>query len=243
VIVRVEDHDRIRCRPEYETAMLEDMAWLGFITTDVPFVRQSDRNVVYERALSRLRDAGHVYVCDCSRADIRRRQQQGGAGEDERYDGYCRTRARSEGAGRGLRVALGSGTETFNDLLLGAVTDQADRFGDLLLRDRDGHWTYHLAVVADDREQGIDLIVRGDDLQPSTAPQIRLAKLLGRVDAPTYLHHPLVLKPAGEKLSKASGDTGIREMRARGESAEAVIARAATAVGFTASSIAERIRR
>src|SRR6187431_3268446 len=94
ILLRIEDHDRVRCRPEYEKAILEDLAWLGFIAPEAPFVRQSDRNDLYRASLDRLRRHAHVYACDCSRADIRRRSASG-AGED-RYDGYCRTRGLDE---------------------------------------------------------------------------------------------------------------------------------------------------
>jgi glutamyl-tRNA synthetase/glutamyl-Q tRNA(Asp) synthetase len=86
-----------------------------------------------------------------------------------------------------------------------------------------GNWTYQFAVTVDDMDQGIDLVIRGEDLLSSTGRQLRLARLLGRARVPLFLHHPLILKPGGEKLSKASGDTGVREMRAAGMNAEAIL--------------------
>jgi glutamyl-tRNA synthetase/glutamyl-Q tRNA(Asp) synthetase len=91
------------------------------------------------------------------------------------------------------------------------------------VRDRLGNWTYQFAVTVDDMDQGIDLVVRGEDLLASTGRQLRLARMLGRAAMPLYLHHPLILKPGGEKLSKASGDTGVRELRAAGMTAEEVM--------------------
>ena len=135
--------------------------------------------------------------------------------------------------GRGLRVAIDPGPETFVDALLGAVRQSpADDCGDLLLRDRDGHWTYQFAVTVDDLREGITLVIRGADLVSSTGRQMRLARMLGRTTPPLFLHHPLILKPSGEKLSKSSGDTGVRELRAAGLSAAEVIGRAAAAVGL-----------
>jgi glutamyl-tRNA synthetase/glutamyl-Q tRNA(Asp) synthetase len=104
--------------------------------------------------------------------------------------------------------------------------------GDLLLRDRDGHWTYQFAVTVDDSRDAITLVIRGADLLSSTGRQLRLARMLGRTRPPVFLHHPLILKPSREKLSKSNGDTGVRELRAAGVAAADVIGRAAAAVGL-----------
>ena len=225
VLLRVEDHDRIRCRPEYEKALLEDLDWLGF-SADAgrdPLLRQSDEPDAYERALEQLRRTATVYVCDCSRKDI------GG----DRYTGRCRTRGLKDGRGRGLRVAIAPGVERFDDLVLGPQEQiPADECGDLLLRDRDGHWTYQFAVTVDDCRQHITDVIRGADLLSSTGRQIRLARMLGRADPPRFLHHPLVLKKQGVKLSKSDRDTGVRDLRRMGLTAAEVIGRAAAAVGL-----------
>jgi glutamyl-tRNA synthetase/glutamyl-Q tRNA(Asp) synthetase len=106
--------------------------------------------------------------------------------------------------------------------------------GDLPIRDRRGNWTYGFCVVVDDLRQEIDLIVRGADLLEATATQMRLARILGRASPPTFLHHPLVRRPDGSKLSKSGGDTGVRELRAAGVSAAEVLERAANATGLAA---------
>ena len=134
----------------------------------------------------------------------------------------------------GLRVALGSGEETWDDLRLGPRRDDADREGDVLVRDRHGNWTYPFCVVVDDLRQGIDLVVRGEDLLDATARQIRLGRLLGRDRPPAFYHHPLIRKPGGAKLSKSDGDTGVRELRARGLAPARVLGEAAAAVGLIA---------
>ena len=108
----------------------------------------------------------------------------------------------------------------------------AEQCGDLLLQDRDGNWTYQFAVTVDDMNDGVDLVIRGMDLLSSTGRQIKLARMLGRTAPPDFYHHPLIIGPDGEKLSKASGDTGVRELRAAGEPPAAVIGRAAAAVGL-----------
>ena len=232
VLLRLEDHDRIRCRAEYERALFEDVDWLGFAPDAgrEPLLRQSDADDAYLDALAHLRRRFHVYACACSRKELRERQ---GEDLDERYDGYCRDRDVPEGPGTGLRVALGQGDESWEDLRLGPMTQTpADQCGDLLLRDRDGNWTYQFAATVDDYRQQITLVIRGEDLLWSTGRQLRLARMLGRREMPEYLHHPLILKPSGEKLSKSSDDTGVRELRASGIAAAEVLGRAAYAAGL-----------
>jgi glutamyl/glutaminyl-tRNA synthetase len=125
--------------------------------------------------------------------------------------------------------------ERFTDPLLGEQEQTPSlQCGDLLLRDRHGNWTYQFAVVVDDLRQGVDLVVRGADLLSSTGRQIALGRILGRDDPPVYLHHPLLHRPDGAKLSKAAGDTGIRELRAAGVPASEVLGRAAGAAGISA---------
>jgi glutamyl-Q tRNA(Asp) synthetase len=225
VQLRIEDHDRLRSRPGFEAALLEDLAWLGFAAASGrhPLQRQSDRADRYTAALARLRHNHHVYACDCSRKQI------GG----ERYGGRCRDRNLPEADGYGLRVAIGPGAEPFADLLLGPLQDTPqNQCGDLLLRDRDGHWTYQFAVTVDDMVDGVTLVIRGLDLVTSTGRQVRLARMLGRERAAQYAHHPLIVGADGAKLSKSRGDTGIRELRRSGSSAADVIGRAAAAVGL-----------
>jgi glutamyl-Q tRNA(Asp) synthetase len=221
VLLRIEDHDRQRSRPEYDLALVDDLAWLGFEAAETS--RQSDRSGMYEDALSRLRDAGLTYACDCSRKQI-------GAG---RYPGTCRDRGLADTAGRGIRVRIDEGEETFDDLLLGRQTQSpADQAGDVLLRDRHGLWTYQFAATVDDDVQGVTHVIRGDDLLDSTGRQIALARLLGRAEAPVFLHHPLIMKSAEQKISKSDGDTGVRELRAAGWSAGRVIGITAALAGL-----------
>jgi glutamyl-tRNA synthetase/glutamyl-Q tRNA(Asp) synthetase len=225
VLLRIEDHDRIRSRPEYEAALLEDLDWLGFVPDDGrdPVARQSDEVAAYQRALDGLRSHYQVYACDCSRRDV----------GSEVYHGRCRERGLRETSGRGLRVRIEPGKERFDDCVLGSLHQApADQCGDMLVKDRDGHWTYQFAVTVDDARQDITLVIRGMDLLSSTGRQIRLARMLGRRDPPHFLHHPLIIGPGGEKLSKSRHDTGVRELRRSGLSAADVIGRAAAAVGL-----------
>jgi glutamyl-tRNA synthetase/glutamyl-Q tRNA(Asp) synthetase len=225
VLLRMEDHDGIRCRAEYESSILEDLAWLGFEPDEGlrPLLRQSDHGDVYRDALDRLRRTDHVYVCACSRKHI--------AGE--RYDGFCRDRGLPEESGRGVRVRISEGVETFEDLLLGEIEQEpARQCGDLLLRDRDGNWTYQFAVTVDDMVQGITHVIRGEDLASSTGRQLRLRQMLGGEERPRFAHHPLIRKAGGAKLSKSAADTGVRDLRQSGLTPEEVIGRAAAAVGL-----------
>lgn len=234
VLLRLEDHDRGRCRPGYESAVLDDLDWLGLepdVGATAEFragaspLRQSDAGEAYAAALDGL--GGGVFACDCSRRDLER---EGGDvfNEETRYPGRCRDRGLEPGPGRGLRLRIEPGLERFVDARLGLQEqDPALQCGDLLLRDRQGYWTYQFAVVVDDLRQGVDLVVRGEDLLGSTGRQLLLGRRLGRPAPPVFLHHPLILKASGEKLSKASGDTGIRELRAAGMSPAEVLGRAA----------------
>jgi glutamyl-Q tRNA(Asp) synthetase len=241
VLLRVEDHDRQRSRPEYERAMLDDLEWLGFIPDDPAITqfragpspgRQSDRTAVYQRALALLRDRGLVYACECSRSAVAQ-AAAAADGRELRYPGTCADKALPEGDGRGTRVRLAATTERFDDLVRGPQLQRpADQCGDLLVRDREGNWTYQFAAAVDDFEQGVTLVVRGDDLRSSTGRQIQLARLLGRTAPPRFLHHPLVMKSTSQKLSKADRDSGIRELRANGWRPAAVIGRAAAIAGL-----------
>jgi glutamyl/glutaminyl-tRNA synthetase len=225
VLLRLEDHDRIRCRREYSDACLEDLAWLGF-EPDAglsPLWRQSDRGARYEAALADLVAAGRVYACACSRRDV------GG----ERYARRCRNRGLPLDAGHGLRVRLDDGPETASDVVHGLLVQHpSEQCGDLLVRDRDGHWTYQFAVAVDDIDQGITLVIRGTDLMESTGRQVALMRLLGRTRPPIYLHHPLIYGAGGVKLSKSEFDTGVQDLRARGFSPEEVVGQAAAAMGL-----------
>jgi len=228
VLLRIEDHDRKRCRPAYDAALLEDLEWLGFVADDGP-VRQSDDEGPYAAALDQLRREDAAYGCDCSRstfekwADDHARRWHGPG-----CPGGCRDRALD---GPVLRVALGGGSEAWMDLLVGPCTDEVAADGDVPIRDRDGNWTYAFSVVVDDLRQGVDLVVRGRDLLAATAVQIRLARRLGRTSPPTFAHHSLLRDADGRRLSKADGATGVRELRTVGMTAQEVIDLAAAAAG------------
>ncbi|MDE3156492.1 MAG: hypothetical protein KGN76_15420 [Acidobacteriota bacterium] len=242
VRLRIEDHDRDRSRPAFEAAILDDLEWLGFLPDEPPIAalragpcaagRQSDRTAIYEAALDRLRRQGLVYACACSRAGIT--AAGGGAGGELRYPGTCADRGLAEGPGLGLRVRLAPSVERFDDLRLGPQEQRPfEQCGDLLVRDRLGCWTYQFAAAVDDLDQGVTLVIRGEDLlASSTGRQIQLARLLGRKQPAAFLHHPLIMKSATQKLSKSDGGTGVRDLRASGRTAAEVIGLAAALVGL-----------
>ena len=244
VILRIEDHDRQRCRPEFEVALLDDLEELGFVPgeplmaalrTGAPSsYRQQDNGAVYAATAAELDSRDLVYACDCSRSTFAawtaaRGQPWSGPG----CPGGC--------AGRGLardaadvawRVMLGDGIESWADLALGSQSGMPSRTGDLAIRDRRGNWTYGFCVVVDDMRHGIDLVIRGEDLLEATPAQIRLGRLLGRAVPPRFLHHPLVRRPDGRKLSKADGATGVRDMIRAGYTAGDLLERASSAIAL-----------
>ncbi len=231
VLLRIEDHDRQRCRPGYDAALLEDLAGLGF-TPDLGPVRQSDPDSqdAYAAALARLQAEDLVYGCACTRTTFRgRADEHGRAWSGPGCPGSCRERGLG---GPVLRVALGGGSETWMDGLVGPCSDEVAPAGDMPIRDRHGNWTYGFCVVVDDLRQGVDVVVRGRDLLHATPAQIRLARLLGRASPPVFLHHRLIRRPDGSKLSKSSGDMGVRDLRAAGVSSADMIGRATAATGF-----------
>jgi glutamyl-Q tRNA(Asp) synthetase len=250
VILRIEDHDRQRSRPGYEAAILEDLERLGLVPDLPPMAafgtgrtpyRQSDQDGVYREALDRLRAAGLVYACACSRTtfaawEAERGRPWSGIG----CPGGCRELGLDEGPAStggpapGLRVAVGAGPERWLDLLEGPLADDPAAGGDLLVRDRVGNWTYAFCVVVDDARHGVDLVIRGRDLLDATPVQIRLARLLGRDTPPAFLHHPLVRRVSGRKLSKADNDTAVRSMLDAGAAPAALLGRAARLAGLRA---------
>lgn len=243
VILRIEDHDRSRCRTEYEQSVLDDLDWLGFeadIASTASYrspdptraFRQSDRQHLYAEALAALDARGLVYACRCTRREIANRVPHV-AGEEPRYPGTCRQRGVDASETTARRVIIDPGVESFDDLRLGVMSDDPSvQCGDVLVRDRAGSWTYQFAVTVDDWRQEVSVVVRGEDLLRSTARQIRLSRLLGRRASPVYVHHPLLVHPDGVKLSKANGDTALRERRIAGARPEELIGEAAFLSGL-----------
>jgi glutamyl-tRNA synthetase/glutamyl-Q tRNA(Asp) synthetase len=230
VDIRIEDHDRQRCRPEYQQDLRVDLNWLGLAPIHGgTWSIQSKQNDRYSAAFERLRQQGVIYACRCSRKAI---ELEPGAAEG-RYPGRCRELGLPETEETSLRVRLPDATVSFHDARHGWQAHYPLRqCGDFVIRDRHGNWTYQFAVVVDDLEDGIDWIIRGDDLLSSTGRQLLLAQMLGRKQPLSFYHHPLILNPDGTKLSKSEAATPIGLLREQGVSAVAVLARAAKLCGL-----------
>ena len=247
VILRIEDHDRQRCRPEFEAALLDDLEALGF-APDEPSIaelrdgrpssyRQSDNGRTYATAVALLDAKGLVYACDCTRSTFAARAARRGVRwSGPGCPGGCAERHLSrDEPGLTWRLAMGGTDEAWTDLALGPQSGPATTAGDLPVRDRHGNWTYALCVVVDDLRHQIDLVIRGEDLLEATPAQVRLGRLLGRGEPPRFLHHPVIRRPDGRKLSKADGATSVRELLAAGSGSTELLARAGAAIGLPSS--------
>lgn len=219
-LLRVEDLDRVASRPELERAHLADLRAVG-IDWDGPVLRQSSRFPRYDAAIEVLEAAGLTYHCYCSRREIHdaARAPHGHLPEGA-YPGTCRglsgdERAERERSGRrpALRLRAAGTVVQFHDRLHGLQHGEVD---DFVLRRSDGAPAYNLAVVIDDADQGVEEVVRGDDLLPTTPRQIHLARLLD-LTVPSHAHVPLVLGPDGRRLAKRHGAVTLADHVARGE--------------------------
>ena len=229
-LLRVEDLDRARAGAE--ELQLRDLAAVG-VDWDGPIVRQTERTSLYEAALARLAEAGLTYECFCTRREIREAPSAPHAPQGA-YPGTCRDLTEAERRRRraerpaAIRLRAGLTEWAVTDALHGRYSGLVD---DFVLRRNDGVMAYNLAVVVDDAEQGIDQVVRGDDLLPSTPRQAYLTGLLG-YRVPQYAHVPLVLNPAGRRLAKRDGAVTLAELAAAGVPAERVAALLLESVGL-----------
>jgi glutamyl/glutaminyl-tRNA synthetase len=200
--------DGPRCRRDLGEAQLRDLAALG-LESDVSVVWQSDRTSAYRAALEALHAADRLYPCICSRKDLQKLASAPHTEDGLRpYPGRARGRA-WEGFDRALRFRVPDGPVPWDDRLLGPQRDDPARLtGDPLLFRRDGCFAYHLAVVVDDGAQGVAEVVRGVDLRPVTATQIRLQEALG-LFRPAYAHLGMVVAPDGSRLGKRGGALGL----------------------------------
>jgi glutamyl-tRNA synthetase len=248
LVMRVEDLDGPRVRPGLEARILEELRWLGLDWDEGPDVggplgpyRQSERGERYAGALDRLREAGLVYPCFCSRAEIAQASQAPHAGDDgPRYPGTCRDLGEAERAARSARrppawrFRVPEGPVDFGDGIHGRCSfDVAATVGDFVVARADGVPSYQLAVVLDDAAMEITDVVRGDDLLPSTSRQILLGRALG-LPLPRYAHVPLVVGEDGERLAKRHGARSLGELRAGGADPAAVVGALAATCGLVA---------
>jgi glutamyl-Q tRNA(Asp) synthetase len=229
-LLRIEDIDRSRCRPEFESGIYEDLGWLG-LSWEKPVRRQSDHLADYGAALDHLAADGFLYPCFCSRkeiaAEIARAPSAPQSGEGPVYPGTCRTLGASERTARiaegkayalRLNVAAGlaaSGPLHWHDLDRGRIDADPGLLGDVVLGRRDAPASYHLAVSVDDHLQGVSLVTRGEDLLPATHIH-RLLQALLKLETPAYRHHRLLANDRGERLAKRDGAQALAALRAAG---------------------------
>ena len=237
VVLRIEDLDTTRSRPELVDACVADLEWLG-LDWDGPALRQSAGIERYAGACRRLLADRAAYACVCSRAEIAAASAPHVEDRETRYPGTCRGRwsspeaALSEtGRHSGLRLVVPEGRVPIDDRVHGTVAFDVDgEVGDFLIRRRDGVFAYQLAVVVDDHAQGVTEVLRGDDLLSSAARQ---AVLLDRLDLPRpdWVHVPLVTAEDGSRLSKRRGDLALTQLREEGVDPRAVVGWAARSAG------------
>jgi glutamyl-Q tRNA(Asp) synthetase len=242
LLLRIEDIDVARCRPEYERAIYEDLAWIGF-KWETPVHRQSEHLAEYARALAALRERGLTYPCFCTRGDILRaiagrpdwpRDPDG----SPLYPGTCRLLNAAESAARlacGERAAWRLDTAKASDLvgalawceydaenLAREIAGEPQQWGDVPVARRDIGTSYHISVVVDDAQQGVSDVVRGKDLYAATSVHRLLQALLG-LPEPRYHHHELITEASGQKLSKSRGSPTLRDLRANGITPEEIV--------------------
>ena len=214
LLLRLEDLDPERCRPEWARGIADDLTWFGLEWDEVTL--QSDAAARHADALDRLAEHGVLYPCECTRAQIR---AHGSPSPDGgiRYPGTCRGRRLPAGGWRRcaepLRAVLPAGRiEIFDESGLDLSQDPGVEMGDPVVRRRDGAIAYHLAGVVDDAAAGVSRVVRGRDLAVTTATQIALQRLLS-LETPVHRHHLLLLEERGGKLAKLHGAVGGAELR------------------------------
>jgi glutamyl-tRNA synthetase len=234
-LVRVEDLDPVTSGVEHEARQLADLAALG-LDWDGPVIRQSARRSRHDELLAALVDRELTYPCYCSRREVREAAAAPHVPPGT-YPGTCRDlppaeRAAREASGRpaALRLRASGSLVTVRDRLHGEVTRPAD---DIVLRRNDGVVAYHLAVVVDDHDQGVEEVVRGDDLLDATPSQANLIDLLG-LPRPSWAHVPLVLGPDGDRLAKRHGAVTLADLVATGLAPDGVRSLLAASLGLAA---------
>ncbi|RKI51763.1 tRNA glutamyl-Q(34) synthetase GluQRS [Corallococcus sp. AB049A] len=229
-LLRIEDLDRARCRPQYLQDLYEDLRWLGLDWDETPLI-QSERDGVYREAQDKLEREGLIYPCFCTRAEIARAASapHGLSDEGPRYPGTCAHLTSAQVAERArtrapaYRFRAREGEVRFVDELMGPYAQDVQALvGDFVVRRNDGVASYQLAVVVDDAASRITHVLRGDDLLPSTPRQLQLYEALG-LSAPAFLHVPLVMGEDGKRLAKRDGAFALAELRARGRPPEHVL--------------------
>lgn len=233
-LLRLEDIDPTRCRPEYAEAIQQDLAWLG-LDWDGPVRVQSRHLPEYRAALDQLATLGLLYPCFCSRTAIARElAAPHGPDGAPLYPGTCRRLSERQRASRiaagerfALRLNMAAASRpglSYYEETEGRIVCHPERFGDIVLARNDAPASYHLCVTHDDAVQGVTHVTRGIDLKPATDVHRLLQALLGWPE-PVYAHHPLLTDAAGRRLAKRDNAATLRSLRAEGTSARAIIER------------------
>jgi glutamyl-Q tRNA(Asp) synthetase len=232
-LLRIENIDATRGRPEFEAAIIEDMAWLG-IAPDGPVRRQSDHIADYAAVLASLRARDLLYPCFCTRAEIARSGLAPHGPDGPVYPGVCARLAPDRAAARIMagephcwrlrtaRALEAVGSLDYEEEGQGRVTCDPLAFGDVVLARKDCPGSYHLCVTHDDWAQGVTLVTRGEELRAATDIHRLLQALMGW-PAPAYAHHALLRDASGAKLSKRDGALSLRRLRADGLRPEDVL--------------------
>ncbi|EPR30508.1 Glutamyl/glutaminyl-tRNA synthetase, class Ic, catalytic domain-containing protein [Alkalidesulfovibrio alkalitolerans DSM 16529] len=246
MILRIEDIDPQRSRPEYIDGLRRDLEWLGLTWDEgpdkggphAPYL-QSERTHLYQRAVDALGERGLIYPCFCTRKELRSLASAPHAGEaGPAYPGLCARLSREECAARlakgrspALRLRCANDEVTFVDLVRGRLCLSPASAGDVAVRRSDGVWAYQLAVVVDDIAMGVTQVVRGEDLLDSTPSQAMLFSLLGG-QVPEFWHVPLLVDHEGERLAKRHRSLEIAALREMGVAPGAVIGWLAARAGL-----------
>ena len=236
IVLRIEDLDRERSKPQFIDAVQRDFELLGLTWDEGPYY-QHDRDEAYRAAYQALCDKGLVYPCFCTRADLHAASAPH-RGEKPVYPGTCRhlspeeRRRRAEVRTPAARLVVPDETIAFVDQVQGAYEQNLERdCGDFLVRRSDGAFAYQLAVVVDDAQQGVNSVVRGVDLLCSTPQQIHLQRLLG-LPQPNYAHVPLIVAERDRRLSKRDHDAALDALLARFKTPAALIGHIAGLTGL-----------
>lgn len=220
-LLRIEDTDTERNRPELTEAIFEALEWLD-LGWDGEVVYQSQRLDNYHRAAEQLRASGHAYHCDCTAEDVAARAAERGGPPG--YDGHCRNRDLGPGEGRALRFrAPDEGTTAFEDLIRGEVSVRNDTIEDFVLLRSNGTPTFLLANVTDDADMGISHVIRGEEHVNGTPKYLCIAAALGLDYRPVFAHLPLLVDERRRKLSKRRDDVAVGDFRAQGFLPEAMV--------------------
>jgi len=236
-ILRIEDIDKARCKPEFEEAIYEDLKWLG-LTWETPIRRQSEHLADYANVLNRLSNLNLTYPCFCTRSEIKAEIERAGwaphNSEKSLYPGTCKLLCDTEriirihkGEAHAIRLNMTKALEiagplSWYDRKAGLQKAKFNNFGDIVLARKDIPTSYHLSVTVDDALQGVTLVTRGKDLLESTAIHRLLQSLLG-YEAPKYYHHKIISNSDGKRFSKRDQADTLRSLRASGKKPEDIL--------------------